>query len=188
MRPLFETILAHVPAPAGEIDAPLQFQVSALDYSSYVGRLGIGRIRRGSLAQGQEVAVLDGPLAEGAMPARARVGQIFMFEGLNRVPVERAAAGDIVLVTGIDDLSIGCTLTDTEKPNLSFASAFDSLRYASCIQLPDPSFLNTYTAPESAAELSALALSSVLVMPVWLLSSCSAPTAIVSPLTEAELP
>ncbi len=116
MRPLFETILAHVPAPAGEIDAPLQFQVSALDYSSYVGRLGIGRIRRGSLALGQEVAVLDGPLAEGAMPARARVGQIFMFEGLNRVPVERAAAGDIVLVTGIEDLKIGTTLAAVEQP------------------------------------------------------------------------
>ena len=116
MRPLFETILAHVPAPAGELDAPLQFQVSALDYSSYVGRLGIGRIRRGSLALGQEVAVLDGPLAEGAMPARARVGQIFMFEGLNRVPVERAAAGDIVLVTGIEDLKIGTTLAAVEQP------------------------------------------------------------------------
>ena len=116
MRPLFETILAHVPAPAGDVDAPLQFQVSALDYSSYVGRLGIGRIRRGSLAVGQEVAVLDGPLAEGAMPVRARVGQIFMFEGLNRVPVERAAAGDIVLVTGIEDLTIGTTLAAVERP------------------------------------------------------------------------
>jgi GTP-binding protein len=116
MRPLFETILAHVPAPAGDVDAPLQFQVSALDYSSYVGRLGIGRIRRGSLAAGQEVAVLDGPLAEGAMPVRARVGQIFMFEGLNRVPVERAAAGDIVLVTGVEDLTIGTTLAAAERP------------------------------------------------------------------------
>ncbi|MGH7838819.1 MAG: GTP-binding protein, partial [Candidatus Binataceae bacterium] len=56
MRPLFETILAHVPAPAGDLDAPVQFQVSALDYSSYIGRLGIGRIRRGTLAAGQEVA------------------------------------------------------------------------------------------------------------------------------------
>ena len=117
MRPLFETILAHVPAPAGEVEAPLQFQVSALDYSSYVGRLGIGRIRRGSLAPGQEVAVLDGPLAEGAMPTKARVGQIFMFEGLNRVPVDSAAAGDIVLVTGIDDLKIGTTLAAVEQPD-----------------------------------------------------------------------
>src|SRR6185437_2790619 len=116
MRPLFETILAHVPAPAGEIDAPLQFQVSALDYSSYVGRLGIGRIRRGSVCPGQEVAILNHPLANGEVPVRGRVGQVFMFEGLNRVPVERAGAGDIVLVTGIDDLTIGTTLAAVDQP------------------------------------------------------------------------
>ena len=118
MRPLFETILAHVPAPAGDVDAPLQFQVSALDYSSYVGRLGIGRIRRGSIVPGQEVAVLNHPLADGEMPVRAaQVGQVFMFEGLNRVPVERAEAGDIVLVTGLDDLTIGTTLAAVEQPD-----------------------------------------------------------------------
>src|SRR5579864_9060496 len=119
MRPLFETILAHVPAPGGEIDAPLQFQVSALDYSSYVGRLGIGRIRRGSVCPGQEVAILNHPLANGELPLRGRVGQVFMFEGLNRVPVERAGAGDIVLVTGIDDLTIGTTLAAVDEPTLS---------------------------------------------------------------------
>ena len=116
MRPLFETILSYVPAPAGEVDAPLHFQVSALDYSNYVGRLGIGRIRRGSMAAGQEVAILNHPLADGDVPARGRVGQMFMFEGLIRVPVERAAAGDIVLVTGIDDLTIGTTLAAVEQP------------------------------------------------------------------------
>jgi len=117
MRPLFDTILRSVPAPDGDVDGPLQFQMSALDYSSYVGRLGIGRIRRGSLAAGQEVALLDHPLAEGEVPARGRVGQVFMFEGLNRVPVERAAAGDIVLVTGIDDLRIGTTLAAVDAPH-----------------------------------------------------------------------
>ena len=117
MRPLFETIISYVPAPAGEVDAPLQFQVSALDYSSYVGRLGIGRIRRGSMLPGQEVAVLNHPLAEGELPARGRIGQVFMFEGLNRVPVEHAEAGDIVLVTGIDDLTIGTTLAAVEAPH-----------------------------------------------------------------------
>jgi GTP-binding protein len=116
MRPLFDTILAHVPAPAGDVDAPLQFQASALDYSSYVGRLGIGRIRRGSIAPGQDVAILNHPLADGEIPVRGRVGQVFMFEGLNRVPVERAAAGDIVLVTGIDDLTIGTTLAAPDQP------------------------------------------------------------------------
>ena len=68
MKPLFETILAAVPAPVGDTDGPLQFQVSALDYSSYLGRLGIGRIRRGKLKPGQEVAVLNGPLAAGRDP------------------------------------------------------------------------------------------------------------------------
>jgi GTP-binding protein len=116
MRPLFETILAHVPAPAGDADGALQLQMSALDYSSYLGRLGIGRIRRGSIAAGQEVAVVDGPLADGEVPRRARIGQVFMFEGLTRVPVERAAAGDIVLVTGIDELTIGTTLASVEQP------------------------------------------------------------------------
>jgi GTP-binding protein len=116
MRPLFETILLHVPAPVGDPDKPLQFQIAALDYSSYVGRLGIGRIRRGRLAAGQEVAVLNGPVAEGETPAKARVTQIFSFAGMERVPVESAQAGDIVLVTGIDELSIGTTLASLETP------------------------------------------------------------------------
>ena len=116
MRPLFETILAHVPAPVGDADGPLQFQVAALDYSSYVGRLGIGRIRRGRLAAGQEVAVLNGPLADGQVAPKARVGQIFGFAGMERAPVESAQAGDIVLVTGIDELAIGTTLAAVETP------------------------------------------------------------------------
>jgi GTP-binding protein len=116
MRPLFETILRYVPRPEGDAEGPLQFQVSALDYSSYVGRLGIGRIRRGTMVPGQEVAVLDRPLADGELPSRARVGQVYMFEGLDRSSVERASAGDIVLVTGIDALTIGTTLASIEQP------------------------------------------------------------------------
>ena len=112
MRPLFETILARVPAPGGDPEAPLQLQISALDYSSYVGRLGIGRIRRGRLAPGQEVMVLHG----GAEGSRARIGQVLGFAGLERVPIEAAAAGDIVLVTGVDDLHIGTTLAATDAP------------------------------------------------------------------------
>jgi GTP-binding protein len=90
--------------------------VSALDYSSYVGRLGIGRVRRGKLAAGQEVAILNGPLAEGQVPAKGKVGQLFAFAGMERVPVDVATAGDIVLVTGIDTLSIGTTLASLEVP------------------------------------------------------------------------
>ncbi len=116
MEPLFETILSRVPAPSGDPDAPLQFQVSALDYSSYLGRLGIGRIRRGRIVPGQEVAVLDGPVAEGAAPPRAKIGQVFAFVGMERVPVESARAGDIVQVSGVEALTIGTTLTPVEAP------------------------------------------------------------------------
>ena len=116
MRPLFETILAHVPAPVGDAEAPLQFQVAALDYSSYVGRLGIGRIRRGRMRAGQEVAVLAGALGENQVAPKARVTQIFAFAGMERVPVDSAEAGDIVLVTGIDELAIGTTLASVDAP------------------------------------------------------------------------
>jgi GTP-binding protein len=116
MRPLFETILSRVPPPVGDAGGPLQLQVSALDYSSYEGRIGIGRIRRGRIAPGQEVAILNGPPAEGATPPRAKIQQVLAFSGMDRVPVESAEAGDIVLVTGVEDLAIGTTLASVETP------------------------------------------------------------------------
>jgi GTP-binding protein len=135
MRPLFETILEHVPAPEGDVEGPLQFQVSALDYSSYVGRLGIGRIRRGTLKAGEEVAILDHPLAAGETPKRGRVSQVYTFEGLNRVPVERASAGDIVQITGLDDLTIGTTLADVERPEALAPIAVDEPTLAMYFQV-----------------------------------------------------
>ena len=116
MEALFATVMSYVPAPVGDAAAPLQFQISALDYSSYVGRLGIGRVRRGSMKPGQEVAVLNGPLAAGAVPPKAKIGQIFKFAGVERIPVEEAVAGEIVLVTGVDDLAIGTTLAALDAP------------------------------------------------------------------------
>ena len=116
LRALFETILASVPAPVGDPQAPLQFQVSALDYSNYLGRIAIGRIRRGRIAPGQEVAVLNGPLADGQVPPKAKIGQVLAFAGLERAPVDAAEAGDIVLITGVDDLTIGTTLASVETP------------------------------------------------------------------------
>jgi GTP-binding protein len=116
MQPLFETILSSVPAPIGDAEGSLQFQVSALDYSSYLGRLGIGRIRRGRMTPGQDVAVLRDVLAEDAIPVRAKIGQIFKFAGLERTAVDVAEAGDIVLVTGVDELSIGTTLAAVDAP------------------------------------------------------------------------
>ncbi|MFI4953891.1 MAG: translational GTPase TypA [Burkholderiales bacterium] len=113
LRPLFETILESVPPPAGDPEAPLQLQISALDYSSYVGRLGIGRIRRGRLVPGQEVMVMHGS----APGVRGKIGQVLGFAGLQRAPVESAAAGDIVLITGVDELSIGTTIAAIEAPD-----------------------------------------------------------------------
>ena len=112
MRALFDTILAHVPEPKNDVEGSLQLQISALDYSSYVGRIGIGRIRRGSIKPGQEVMLLLG----NKPPKRVRVNQVQGFQGLNKVPMDIAEAGEIVLINGIDDLSIGCTVASTDNP------------------------------------------------------------------------
>ncbi|MFO1313803.1 MAG: translational GTPase TypA [Burkholderiales bacterium] len=116
MRALFETIMNSVPAPEGDPNAPLQFQVSALDYSSYLGRLAIGRIRRGTMAPGQEVAVIAQNAPQGETPKKAKIVQVLGFSGLTRTPVESAAAGDIVMVTGIDEIGIGTTLAAVDAP------------------------------------------------------------------------
>ena len=112
MRPLFQTIIDRVPAPEGDPDGALQLQISNIDYSSYVGRIGIGRIARGRLRPAQEIVVLH----EGREPAKAKVGQVMGFRGLERIPMEEAAAGDIVLVTGIEETAIGVTFADALVP------------------------------------------------------------------------
>ncbi len=112
MRPLFDTVLRHVPAPDGDLDGPLQFQISALDYSSFVGRIGVGRITRGRIKPGQEVMVLNGDKP----PKKARVNQVLGFRGIERVQLEEAGAGDIILVNGIEDIGIGVTLADINQP------------------------------------------------------------------------
>jgi GTP-binding protein len=111
MRPLFDTILKHVPAPEGNPDEPLQLQIAALDYSSFVGRIGIGRISRGRLRPAQDVLVLG----SGA-PKKVRVNQVLGFRGIERVQLEEAMAGDIVLINGVEELSIGVTLADIDRP------------------------------------------------------------------------
>ena len=120
MKPLFETVLNHVPAPDTDVEAPLQFQISALDYSSYVGRIGIGRIKRGRVKTGQQVLVMFGTEEEAAeherTPIRAKVGQVFGYRGLNKIELDEGHAGDIVQITGIEDLVLGCTVTDPENP------------------------------------------------------------------------
>jgi GTP-binding protein len=112
MSALFEAILTHVPSPPSELDAPLQLQISQLDYNSYVGRIGIGRIRQGHLKTGRNVALRYGDESRGT----GRIGQILSFRGLERFAVDEASAGDIVAVTGIDEVNIGVTLCDPENP------------------------------------------------------------------------
>ncbi|MBK7898286.1 MAG: translational GTPase TypA [Azonexus sp.] len=120
MKPLFETVLSHVPAPDADVDAPLQVQISALDYSSYVGRIGVGRIKRGRVKTGQQVLVMYGTEEEALeherTPVKAKIGQVFGFKGLNKVELDEGLAGDIVQITGIEDLVLGCTVTDPEQP------------------------------------------------------------------------
>jgi GTP-binding protein len=112
MKPLFEAILAHVPVRADDPGGPLQLQICSLDYSSYVGRIGIGRIDRGRIRSGQNLFVLRGP---GAAPLPVKVNQVLMFRGLERVVVEEAQAGDIVAVNGVEEIGIGVTIADSEE-------------------------------------------------------------------------
>ncbi len=111
LRPLFDVIIEHVQNPEGNPDEPLQLQISTLDYSSFVGRIGVGRIRRGRLKPGQEVMVMTGERV-----AKKKVNQVLCFSGLERVQVDEAMAGDIVLINGIEELSIGTTIADINQP------------------------------------------------------------------------
>ncbi|HSH72678.1 MAG TPA: translational GTPase TypA [Methylophilaceae bacterium] len=112
MRPLFDTILSHVSPPAGDSNAPLQLQISALDYSTYTGRLGVGRVVNGRIKPGQSVVVMSGD----TQTAKGRINQVLGFNGLDRVPVEEAEAGDIVIISGIEEIGIGVTIADIENP------------------------------------------------------------------------
>ena len=113
MQPLFDAILEHVPVRDENPDAPLQLQICSLDYSSYVGKIGIGRIRRGRIRPAQQVFLMNG---ENGASLLTKVNQVLKFEGLERKPVEEAEAGDIVLINGIDEVGIGATLCDPEHP------------------------------------------------------------------------
>jgi len=112
MVPLIEKIIAHIPQPAGDPQAVLQLQVNTIDYSPYMGKLGIGRVVNGSMNINQNIAVAkrDGSLAP------ARITKIFRIEGDQRVPVETACAGEIVAVAGMDDINVGVTFTDPDDP------------------------------------------------------------------------
>ncbi|MGG4606415.1 translational GTPase TypA [Paenalcaligenes sp. Me131] len=113
LRPLFQAILDHVPQREDDPDGPLQLQICSLDYSSYVGKIGVGRVNRGRVRAGQDVVLKFGPEGE---PIKGRINQVQTFKGVNRQQVEEAQAGDIVLINGIDEIGIGCTLMDPAHP------------------------------------------------------------------------
>lgn len=112
MDPIFTTIMEHIPAPANNSEEPLQFQVTLLDYNDYVGRIGIGRIVRGTIKVGQQVVVLK----EDGTNKSFRVTKLFGFIGLKRIEIEEAKAGDIVAVSGMEDLNVGDTICPADHP------------------------------------------------------------------------
>ncbi|RJX32816.1 MAG: translational GTPase TypA [Oxalobacter sp.] len=113
LAPLFDAILEHVPVREDDPDGPLQLQISSLDYSSYVGKIGIGRITRGRIKALQDVVIMNGP---DSTPIKARVNQVLSFNGLDRVLVDEAMAGDIVLINGIEEVGIGSTVCAPDAP------------------------------------------------------------------------
>jgi len=116
LAPLFDTVVSYFPAPDVDVDGTLQMLVATLDYSSYVGRIAIGRIERGTVHVGDQVTLLDlgdaGMVADPSEAEHARVSKLYTFSGLDRIEVEEAKAGDIVALAGLDGIEIGKTLTD----------------------------------------------------------------------------
>ena len=136
MQPLFETIVEHVPVPEVDSDGPLQMQISALDYSSYVGVIGVGRITRGVLAPNAQVLVVDA--AGGSR--KGRVLQVMGYLGLERREVSRAEAGDIVCITGIEGLNISDTLCDPDAPQALPPLTVDEPTVSMTFQVNDSPF------------------------------------------------
>jgi len=114
LSPLFEAIVKHVPAPPSDADSPLQMLISTIDHSPYLGRLGIGRIERGTVHVGDAVALL--PLDGSQKAEQSRVTKLFAYEGLDRVEVPQASAGEIVALAGLETVEIGLTVADNEHP------------------------------------------------------------------------
>jgi len=112
LRPLFDAILEHIPAPQGDPEAPLQFQVANLDYSDYLGRIAIGRVFQGTFRTGEEVAIckLDGSIQ------RTKITKMYSFEGLKRVEETEGRPGDVLAISGVEGITIGETVSDTENP------------------------------------------------------------------------
>jgi GTP-binding protein len=111
LAPLFDLLVNAIPAPCGDLNGPLQIMVTTLDYDEYVGRVAIGRVIRGRVANGQQVVLLNGD-----MQTKAKIGRLYTYEGLKRMEVQEAGLGDIVAITGLGDINIGETIADPENP------------------------------------------------------------------------
>ena len=112
MRPLLDLVLEHIPGPEIDADSPLRMLVTTLDWSNYLGRIGVGRIHSGVLRKGQTVA----QLRRGDRQTSERISQLFVFDKLGRAEVEEATAGDVAAIVGLDDVEIGDTIADPENP------------------------------------------------------------------------
>ncbi|MDK2788609.1 MAG: GTP-binding protein [Epulopiscium sp.] len=114
MQALFETIVEYIPAPVGSPDDPLQLLISTIDYNEYVGRIGIGKVERGTIKVNQEAVIVNA--LDESKNQKVKITKIYQFEGLQRVPVESASVGDIVAVSGIEGIHIGDTVCDVQYP------------------------------------------------------------------------
>ena len=108
LTPLFDTIMEYIPGPEVDAEGPTQLLVSSIDYNEYVGRIGVGRIERGTIRKNQEVAICD--FHDPSVSRKSRITALYVFEDLNKVPVDEAGAGDIVCLSGIEDINIGNTV------------------------------------------------------------------------------
>ena len=136
LKPLFDTILSHIPAPEGDDEGPMQMLVSSIDYNDYVGRIGIGKIERGCMKINQNVIV--GDYHESKKPYNSKVVTMYQIEGLVRQPAENAKVGDIVCISGIENLTIGDTICD--------ASAYEPIPF---VKISEPTVEMTFSVNDS---------------------------------------
>lgn len=136
MTPLFKMITEKVPVPEVDINAPFQMQISALDYNSYVGVIGVGRITRGTVKSGQQIVLVDSENKQ----RKAKIQQVMGHLGLERVEVQEAKAGDIVCITGVDKLNISDTLCDPEHPEMMIPLTVDEPTVSMTFQVNDSPF------------------------------------------------
>lgn len=114
MKPLFDTIIEHIPAPTGDPEAGTQILISTIDYNEYVGRIGVGKVENGTIKLNQEAVIVNAHDPEKKL--KVKIGKLYEFEGLNKVDVQEAGIGSIVAISGIADLKIGDTICSPENP------------------------------------------------------------------------